>query len=392
MTAWRGEGSPRWVIRARSLTLPAAFAASVVAACSSSDTGASPGACSSVELLVAASDYASSVVCGAPCCEISAATSGVDLGKDPQLTTSNGRVFFIARDNELVFELDAKTGRPSARYNVHGDGPGPAANPHDAAAAPDESIWVPLYGRAQIAILRGGKVDGTIDLSKYDADGNPQAESIRIVSVDGVPKAFVALERLDDADKLTSKQPSQMLRIDVATRNIETAIELAGRNPFNPMEEAGGALYLAEPGNFDRVDEPFAGIERFDTKTGATKLLVTEKDLGGSVTQLAITEGCGAAIVAGPVPNVNPTAVVTFDPVSGAVSKPASAALLGPTPGYDLQGLAWRGNHLYVGDRRAGQQGFRVHVFERDPGTCNLHKVDRALDLPQRPVALRAAQ
>jgi hypothetical protein len=83
---------------------------------------------------------------------------------------------------------------------------------------------------------------------------------------------------------------------------------------------------------------------------------------------------------------------VTFDPDSGAVLAPASRALLGPTPGYDLQGLAWRGNLLYVGDRRAGEKGFRVHVFERDPGTCNLHPVDRMLDLPQRPVALRAAQ
>lgn len=366
-------------------------AAFVVAACSSSNDG-TPGACSSVELLVAASDYASSVVCGAPCCEIGPATSGVDLGKDPQLATSNGRVFYIARDNELVFELDAKTGRPIARYNVHGDGPGSAANPHDAAAAPDGSIWVTLYGRAQIAILRDGRIEGRIDLADYDPDKNPQPESIRIVSIDGAPKAFVALERLDDADKLTSKQSSQMLRIDVATRTIEAVIDLAGRNPFNPMEEVGGALFLAEPGNFDRVDEPFAGIERFDTKSGTTKLLVSEKDLGGSVTQLALTEGCAAAIVAGPVPNVNPTAVVTFDPETGRVFTPARRALLGPTPGYDLQGLAWRGNLLYVGDRRAGQTGFRVHVFERDPGTCNLHPVDRALDLPQRPVALRAAR
>ena len=41
-------------------------------------------------------------------------------------------------------------------------------------------------------------------------------------------------------------------------------------------------------------------------------------------------------------------------------------------------------------DRAAG--GYRVHVFERDPGTCNVHESQaRAIDLPQRPVALRSA-
>lgn len=346
-----------------------------------------------VELVVAASDYASSVVCGAPCCVKGPATTGTDLGRDPQLSVSNGRAFFLARDEERIFELDPKTGRPTTAIKVHGDGKGSAGGgPHDVAAADDGALWVTHYGRGQVLIVRDGAIEQSIDLSKYDGDKNPQPEAIRIVRVGGVPKAFVSLERLDDADKLRSKQPSKMLRIDVATRTIEADIDLAGRNPFNPMEELDDALYLAEPGNFDRIDEPFAGIERFDTQTSTTKLLVTEQALGGSVTQLAVTNGCAAAIVAGPVPNVNPTAVVTFDPQTGVVSRPASAALLGPTPGYDLQGLAWRGDLLYVGDRRAGAKGYRVHVFARDPGTCNLHPVDRAIDLPERPVALKAAQ
>lgn len=362
-----------------------------VACSTSEETG---GACNDdVELVVAASDYASSVVCGAPCCVKGPGTTGADLGRDPQLTASNGRSFFLARDEERIFELDPRTGRPKASIVVHATGKGSTGGgPHDVAAADDGALWVTHYGRGQILIIRNGAIEQSIDLSGYDDDKNPQPEAIRIVRVDGVPKAFVSLERLDDADKLRSKQPSKMLRIDVATRVIEADIDLAGRNPFNPMEELGGALYLAEPGNFDRIDEPYAGIERFDTKTSTTKLLVTEQALGGSVTQLAVTEGCAAAIVAGPVPNVNPTAVVTFDPQSGAVQRPTSAALLGPTPGYDLQGLAWRGDLLYVGDRRAGPKGYRVHVFARDPGTCNLHPVDRAIDLPERPVALKAAQ
>jgi hypothetical protein len=78
--------------------------------------------------------------------------------------------------------------------------------------------------------------------------------------------------------------------------------------------------------------------------------------------------------------------------MSGKVLSPPQSPILGPTPGYDLQALTWRGNSLYVGDGRRGTHGYPVHVFERDPGTCNLHEVaGREIELPQRPVALRPA-
>ena len=183
-----------------------------------------------------------------------------------------------------------------------------------------------------------------------------------------------------------------MLRIDVATRQVEATIELAGRNPFNPMAEHEGALFLAEPGNFNTADDPLAGIERFDSATSTTRLLVAEKDLGGSVAEIAVTEGCGAAIIAGPKQDVNPTSLVTFDPTTGRVLSTASAPVLGPTPGYDLQGLAWRNGSLYVGDRRAAAGGYQAHVFDREPGTCVLRATSRSIALPQRPVALRPSK
>jgi hypothetical protein len=366
-------------------------------ACSSSAPPAEAVAdCKDVQVIVAASDYSSSMVCGAPPCEAGPRTSGVDLGKDPQLSTSNGRVFYLARDMDLVHELDPACGTPLTRFSVHQEGLRGIANAHDVAAANDGSLFVVLYNVPRILIMKDGKQDGVIELSTYDMDGNPQADAIQIVSVGGVEKAFVTLERLDDRDTrpgffLRSNQPSMMLRIDVATRQVEAAIELAGRNPFNPIAEHAGGLYLAEPGNFNSDDDPLAGIERFDTATSTTRLLVAEKDLGGSVSEIAVTDGCGAAIVAGPTQDVNPTSLITFDPTTGRVLSTASAPLLGPTPGYDLQGLAFRNGSLYVGDRRSVGTGYGVHVFDRDPGTCNLHDSGRSIALPQKAVALRAA-
>lgn len=348
------------------------------------DPSADAGACTAApELIVAASDYASSVVCGAPCCARSAGAA--DLGDDPALALSNGRAFYISRTGaagDVIFELDPRTGRPTTKIvGLHDLAPpGKTANPHDAAAASDGTIFVPLYSAPRLAFLKDGVVTGSLDLSAYDTDGNPQADALRIVG----DKAYLTLERLDDGP-LTSTRPSQMLRIDVATRAVEATIELEGRNPFGAMSELGSALYLAEPGSFDSAADKRAGIERFDTATSTTRLLVKESELGGSVAEVAVTDGCGVAIVAGPESGVNPTRLVSFDPTTGAVL----GTIIGPTPGYDLQGLAWRGTTLYLGDRRTSADGtWPVHVFERGAG-CALALSERTITLPQRPVALR---
>ena len=372
----------------------ASFVLTTVWACSTSEGDGAAPSCAATEIIAAASDYQSSVVCGAPPCALGPFTTGTDLGTDPSLAVSNGRVFYVGRDNDTIFELDATCGTPlrNGRYSTRQNDL-KVSNPHDVAAASNGSIFVVLYNVPRIVVLgKDGKPDGApIDLASRDDDGNPQAEAIHIIEVGGVEKAFVTLQRLDDTRPgLLSNKPSQMLRIDVATRQIEAVIELAGRNPFNTMAELNGALFLAEPGNFDADDEPLAGIERFETATSTSRLLVAEKDLGGSVAEVAVTEGCGAAIIAGKQKPDNPTSLVTFDPATGKVLAAASAPLLA-TPGYDLQALAWKGNTLYVGDRRKGGVGFRLHAFERDPGTCILHATGRDITLPQRPVAIRAA-
>jgi hypothetical protein len=370
-----------------------AFAA---VACGGEETAKpAAAACSGVELIVAAGNYESSTVCGAPgCVKQDGVTTGIDLGVDPILSESNGRAFFLARDNDKIFELDPSCGTPQRSFKLEGlarpglDGKPMPANPHDVAAAPDGTLIVPLYTAGKLAFIAPDRTVTPLDLAPYDADGNPQPESIRIVPVGGVPKAFVALERLDDSDQeLPSRQSSQMLRIDVATRAVEAVIEFKGRNPFNTMAEHAGAIFLAMPGDMFAAGDAFAGIERFETSTGETRLIVQESDLDGSVIEVAVTDGCGAAIVAGPETNVNPTSVITFNPDTGQIGGP----IIGPTAGFDLQGLAWKGNTLYVGDRRQTPDGFAVHVFERRDG-CTLADTGRTLLLPDRPIALRAAR
>lgn len=363
--------------------------AALLASCSSGRDERARGACGGTELLVAASDYSSTLLCAAPGCSDQRT---IAFGTDPSLSAGGGRAFLLARDLDVVFEIDPRCGTPKRSFGVEAfAGPNGNANPHDVAAAPDGTLVVALYNTPRLLFVEDGKVDpaAAIDLSSFDPeDGNPQANAVRIVPVGGVPKAFVSLERLDA--QLRPTRPSQMLRVDVTTRAVEAVIELAGRNPFGSIAEHDGALFLAEAGSFEADDDELAGIERFDVATSTTKLLVRERDLGASVVEVAVTDGCGVAIVAGPEKDVNPTALVSFDPTTGRILSPVTAPLLA-TAGYDLRGLAWRGDTLYVGDRREdGARGFAVHLFERGAG-CALTRSPRILNLPEAPVALRAA-
>jgi streptogramin lyase len=350
-----------------------------------SSAPAAPSQCArSYDAVVATSDYSSSGV-GALSLDGGVTMGfGVDLGQDPALSESRGRVFFVARYEDQIFELDRACGAPVARFSVHGLARRGAANPQDVAVAPDGTLWVPLFNEPAIALVGDGSTLERIDLSALDPDGNPQASAVSMIDVGGASKAFVVLELLD-AD-LKSRRKSKIARFDARTHELEETRELLARNPFGRVHESGGALWLAAPGNFDALAEPDAGIERFDPATGESKMIVTEADLGGSAVEVAVRGACGVAIVADAT-SKNATSLVTFDAEKGVVLAPASRALL-RTEDFDLRSLAWLGDRLLVGDRRRAGAGYPIHVFDRT-GACDLHEAPSVF-VSQKPVGLIA--
>lgn len=369
----------------------AALHAVVGAACGGDPVAPPPsGPCAGLDVLVAMSDTtAISLSAFGVAGDVTAPVRGADLGNDPQLSVSHGRYFLLARDSDRVFELDAACGRPRAPFSVNDPERRGLTNPQDVAVAPDGSLWIPRFNVPSVAVLdpTGARKD-TLDLSTYDADGNPNASAIQILTIDGQAKAFVTLGRLDDRDRFRSKQPSSLLRLDVATGAHEGTLELQGRNPFSTMVLHDEALWATVPGSFEAADELDAGIERIDPRTFTSRLFVRERDLGGSATAVAFTRSCAAAIVADPVEAVNATSVVTFDPETGDVLASASAPILA-TAGYDLWTLAWRGDVLLVGDRRATPRGYLVHAFEHR-GRCDLRPLPDTIFLTAPPVVMRA--
>lgn len=360
-----------------------------IGACSEPDPAP---ACAPQELVVVASDYASSGVGGlaGTRCDLK---FGADLGKDPLLVRSRGRTFLVTRGiDDQAIELDGSCGFPTSKRSIASEGSSGTSNPQDLAVTAAGALWVPKFFRPEITVVGADGTRGRIDLSSYDADGNPNASAIRIVSVGGREKAFVALERLDNrSTELPATQTALVVRFDVATQKAEQVSELAGRNPFGLMVEAAGGLYLAAPGNFDRIDEADAGIVRYEPETGSSRLVVSEAALGGSVVQIAIDGACGAAIVADPTRDVNRTAVVLFDASTGVAAHTYAAPLYGPTSGYDLQGLTFTESTLFVGDRRRGEGGYPVHRFPRLSG-CRVGPEGEPARMSQKPVAFLPAQ
>jgi hypothetical protein len=369
--------------------LGCAFAVSAFA-CSSSTSENGSAACSAgYDALIAASDYMTSGIGG---CDLGGAAAlpykGVDLGADPALVMSQNRAFYIARDGDEIFELDPHCATPRAEYAASDPTIPGYANPQDLAVTSAGALWIPRFNVSTLLVLdsTGNRVS-TIDLSSQDPDKNPNMSAIRIEQIAGTEKAFVALERLDDQTQFTSILPSSMVRIDVATRVVEASVLLQGRDPFGVIDEDGGAFFLAAPGSFDIADEKDAGIERFDPTTFSTTYLLGETELGASATEVAVNGSCGVAIIADPTHGVNATSLVTFDAEKGTVITTAKNPLLS-TAGFDLSGLAWKGNALMVGDRARASSGYPIHVFDLS-GACTLTERPDTLFISQPPVAIR---
>jgi hypothetical protein len=370
------------------LATPACSGSPAPPASCGADGGASP------VVLVATCDYDQSSEVGflsADGCPRFYSGAGGVLGGDPALASSAGRLFWLARDTGDVLELDPRTAAVlHGPWTTNDADAGGTSDPQDIAVDPVTSeLWIARFNVSTIEIKSS---DGSADLGHIDLSGvagvnrNPDMSSIRIV--DG--KAYVALEMLDDKDQPTN--PSYLVRLDVASRTIDTALELKGRNPFGLMVEddsaAGTVLYLADPGSFALTNETDAGIERVDLASFTSELVVRESDIGASVDQVSVAGGCLTAIVAGPDP-ANVTSLISVDLASGTIATPLSKGFLYTDAGFELAGMAWLGGGVnLVGDRTAVPgKGYPVHAIAASSG-CALTETALSMYAPQGPVAL----
>lgn len=310
-----------------------------------------PPACADrAPYVLVASDYTSTLV-GGVTLDRATLRGGVDLGMDPVLAVSAGRPFVLARDTGAVFELDRRCGFPSAALSALPSGAGPA-NPWDLAIAGDGRAFVALYDAAKIAIAAPKAATVFADVASLDPDGNPEASALFVSG----QRLFVALQLLD-AD-YQSRRSSEVAVIDVTSAQIQKVVTLPGRNPFPPFVADGGALWLAAPGSFYAQDEADAGLVRFDPSALAATLEISERTLGGSLSEVRVDGACAVGIVAD-ASMLNKTKVVAVDLGARSVTTLLTA------DGFFHRGVDLGKDRLVVGDRARASRGFAVHVIPR---------------------------
>ncbi len=279
--------------------------------------------------------------------------------RDAVVRTFDGLVYVLNRlfaDNLQV--LDPADGFRTRSQCSTGNG----SNPHDIAFVSRHKAYISLFEEAALLIVDpsvGGACDGfvrgRIDLSPLaDADGIPDMDQMVVVG----DRLYVALQRLDINSILRLPAGNGGVAvIDTATDRLLGGIELAAANPFaatKGLTVREGALWIAQAGEFGVFD---GGIERIDLAGGevaAGRLVVSEADLGGDVTDFVfVSDRLAYAIVNRPGFS---NALVSFDPLERRV-----LATHHESSGYNLFDIELNDRgELFLADRSRRSPGLRL--------------------------------
>jgi hypothetical protein len=314
-------------------------------------------------MLVLESDRSSSTALGfldADGCFTEAAD--VSLGADPSLSYSRGRAFVCARDQGVILEVDAATNSIPNVFVTYTEGEEPP-NPHDVAVDSSGRLWIARFKSPSVGVLMpDGSWGGSVDLSALGgADGIPDMEAITAAG----DHIHVALERLNADYK--AEGPGLLATISAPSFAVEGSLDLGAQNPFGRLIPAPwdpATVAAAAPGEIDAVTGGTTdGIVIISLESGEAELAISEADLGGSPIEVALAGPSEAyAILSGPVPDVNPTSVVAFNPETKKITR----TLAGPADSFVHAGLAVNGPFVVVGDHTFGAP--RIRFFDRSSG------------------------
>jgi hypothetical protein len=278
--------------------------------------------------------------------------TGVGYDDDPHLRAKvdprdgRTRIFVVGSTNGLLTELSPQ-GAILSQTDVGDDAN--RGDPLDVAIAPDGALWVTRYfARSLLVLAPDGTRRKTIDLSAHAPSDGPSthAPGMSAIAIVG-DEAFVALRRLDAESRPAS--PPRVVVLDLATGAERASLELPLSDP--------GDHFVVEPGLHPRLwiscigaplsrDAVAYGLVAIDPATHATSASLDLRDTGWFVSDFVLAGAHeGYATVARYLDQDNPTAVVRFDPTTGAMDAPWLAK-----PTYALRGVGLEGTTLFVTD------------------------------------------
>ena len=200
---------------------------------------------------------------------------------DPVLRAEGGKLYVVNRSANSITVVDTESWTVQEQFST-----GAGSNPQDVAVTGSKA-YVAAYGTGSIQVWSlGTKAQApakTIDLSSYDPDGVPNANSMVIAG----GRAYVTLDLLDTQTFPQPRGNGKIVVIDTQTDDVVTAFDLTYTNPYGFMFPRGDGLVVATQADFGGVDGCVEQIATGSTP-GLSPCLVKNGDLGGTVSAIAL--------------------------------------------------------------------------------------------------------
>lgn len=263
---------------------------------------------------------------------------------DVAVTLGDAWAYVLDRNGSQVQVLDADLGDMGI-IDVSGVG---TTNPFAATDA-GGSAYISLFNVGEIAVATPNGADWDqerLDLSSYDADGNPEPAAML------TDEGFVVVV-LQTLQNFMGVDNSQLLVID-SSDNSMSAIDLGVTNAQAGLRWAGDNLAVGVTGDFGANDGGILLVTRDAAGSySAGTMAVTEDDLGGDLLDFVfVDETTAYAVIT--LPDFS-SQLLEVDLSTGVDVNQVPEVT---SPGFGGLDVSQGGNYLAVGERATGAEKF----------------------------------
>ncbi len=281
----------------------------------------------------------------------------------------DGFVYIINRwgaDSVTLIDAKGDFSSPVTEYSV-----GIETNPQDIAVLKNKAYISRLQAKSLLIVNpRNGDKLGEIDLSEFaDEDGFPEMAGMALID----DKLYVVLQLLNTQEPWWPPSgKGKLLEIDTNEDKVINQYELNGENPWSlsdSLKVYDGEIYIIEHGSsFDTKD---GIVEKFNPEMKEFKLVITEEELGGDISDIEIfSKEIGYAVIS---EEDWDTAVVKFNPESGKKTK-----VLYSPGGYSVADIEIFEDMLLVANRDPESSGI-VLISIRDDAVLTETPIELSL-------------
>lgn len=277
------------------------------------------------------------------------------ISGDPVLRAFGDRLYVVNRtaNNVTVIDPTRSPWTVESQFST-----GANSFPQDIAlAAGGSRAYVTLYNKGELQVwdlLRKNPASPvvTVDLSAYDEDGVPNANSVVVAG----GRAYVTLDLLDTQMFPQPRGKGKVVVVDTATNQIVTDMTLVYENPYDFMFQRGDTLVVSTFADFSGTKGCLEQI-RFGSSPEVMPCLVENSAVGGTINSIAVAPNDTFLAVSafGPPPDFEATGQLRRLDAAGHV---VGASLTPDTQNPTDVAYAPSG-HLVYADRAGG--GIRVY-------------------------------